>query len=67
MDLEVRYLTKKLVKEAHALFGYTAGDKFTFETNITDNGRFQTFLREQYSMLFPSSPFPSIPEAWAGA
>lgn len=52
---------------ASAVLGYASGDQFIFETNTVDDGRFQTFVRENYNQLLPSSPYPTIPESWAGA
>lgn len=50
-----------------ALVGYTQGDKFTFNTTVTEGGRFQTFLRNNFGKIFPSAQSSSVSEALSGS
>ena len=52
---------------AVASAGFTNDDKFTFSTTTDDDGRFQTFLRDNFGKTFPeaSSGATEIDEAWA--
>ena len=36
---------------ATAVFGYATGDKFTFSTTCSEDGRFQTFLRNAFGKV----------------